>query len=384
MRYLIKAKEIYLADRVLHNTGVLVDRGTIVKVGTDREGGAEVIRLNNCKLIPGLIEMHIHGTNGLDVMDASYESLNGMSKHLIHQGVTSFLPTTVTSGFEKLERSLENVCRCMETGLEGARVIGSYVEGPYISKEYKGAHPETLIRDISIDEIRKLISISNKTIRIMTIAPEQAGSSDAIRYLKQQGVITSLGHSGATYKETLEAIDSGASVATHIFNGMRPLNHRETGILGAVLADERVMAEIICDRIHVDIPAIIIALKCKREELILISDSIMARGLPDGEYSLGNQKVYVNEGIAKTKEGSLAGSTLSLLNAIRTIVEKCGVSLNSAINFASLNPSRALGLNQKYGSIYKGKSADLVGIDEEYEPVFVMAGGQIRLLKYAQ
>ncbi len=379
MKYLLKAREIYTPEKILSNTGVLVEDGSITEVGINSKAEVKMINIQDYKLLPGLIDMHIHGVVGFDVMEASYHSLNEISKYLSRNGVTSFVATTVTARLERIENAVSSVAEVMRKGLDGARVLGSYVEGPYIAKEYKGAHPEEWIRDIDLEEIGGLIQKSNNTIRVMTIAPEKKKCSEAIEFLTGKGVKVSMGHTGAAYHKAITAVECGASIAVHLFNGMRGLHHRDAGMLGAALNDDRVNVELICDGVHVDIPAMQIAVRCKRmENMLLISDCTMAGGLPDGEYMLGEMKVNVKGRIARVADGSLAGSTLRLIDAVRNMVEKVGVPFEDAVKMASLNPARTLGLDKSLGSIERGKKADLIAIDDRYNVVFTMIGGEIK------
>lgn len=378
MKYLIKGKEIYTSEGVLKKTGILIENDSIEALGIDEKEGYTEISLEGCRILPGLIDMHIHGANGFDTMDASYASLNGISKYLARNGVTSFLATTVTTDMEKIEKAVVNTAECIAKGTEGARILGSYVEGPYITSEHKGAHPENMIRSLDKREIDALIEKSNNTVKVITIAPEKPGSSEIIRYLAEKGIRVSMGHTNATYDEAIKAVDSGARIAVHIFNGMRGLHHREAGLVGAALNDDRINAELICDGVHVSVPAMQIITRCKKKEnIILITDCMMAGGLPDGEYKLGELKVMVKDCVARVESGSLAGSTLRLIEAVRNMTEKVGVPFEDALKMATVNPAGVLGIEQKTGSIEQGKAADIIAVDENYEVVFTMVGGRI-------
>jgi N-acetylglucosamine-6-phosphate deacetylase len=382
MKYIIKAKEIYSAKGILNDTGVLVEDGKIVGVGVEENSKVTEINLQKYKVLPGLIDMHIHGVNGFDTMDATYHSLNEISKYLAYNGVTSFLATTVTSSLDKIGNAISNVNECINKGLDGARVLGSYIEGPYITKEHKGAHPESFIREININEIEGLVSKSNNTVKVMTLAPEKKNVIEAIHYLKNNGIKVSMGHTNASYREAIEAVENGAEIAVHIFNGMRGLQNREAGMLGAALIDDRINVEMICDCVHVDIPLMQIAVRCKKNEnLLLITDCMMAGGLKDGEYILGELKVLVKEDIARVESGSLAGSTLKLIDAVKNMVEKVGVPLKDAVNMATINPARVIGIDKELGSIELGKIADIIAVDDGYNIVFTMIGGKVLYLR---
>ncbi|MTI71244.1 MAG: N-acetylglucosamine-6-phosphate deacetylase [Firmicutes bacterium] len=377
MTYLLKGKEVYTSDGILSDSNILISDGKIKGINLKDYKGSKVIDLSKYKIIPGLIDFHVHGANGYDVMDGNYKSLNEISKYKAKLGVTSFMATTLTAPLNKIESAIENVFEGLEKGLDGAKVLGSYIEGPYLSKEYKGAHPEEYLMDIGFKEIERLISISKDTIKVIAIAPEKKNSKEVIDYLNKKGIIVSLGHTNATYNEALEAIRSGAKVATHTYNAMRGLHHREPGMLGAVL-NSNIMAEIICDGIHVHPIAIEILLKCKKkEDIILITDCMMGGGLSDGDYVLGELKVKVNKGIARIYDGSLAGSTLKLINGVKNMVTKVGISLEKSLQMATINPARVLGLDNEIGSIEEGKCADIVALDDDFNVVFTMVDGKI-------
>lgn len=378
MKYIIKCREIYTPQGLIRDSDILVDEEKIIGVGLFNGEECEVIDLGDYKVLPGLIDTHIHGCNGYDTMDANYIALNEMSMYLASIGVTSFLATTVTSYLEKIEKAIENVADCVDRGLKGSRLLGSYIEGPYITEKYKGAHPEELIRELNIKEIDRIIEKSRNTVKIITIAPEKPMSIEIIKYLTSKGIKVSLGHTNSTYEEAICAINGGASIAVHIYNGMRGLHHREAGMLGAALNRDDIRVELICDGIHVSPPAMQIVLKCKQsKDIILITDCMMAGGLKDGNYTLGELRVKMEEGIVKTKDGSLAGSTLKLINGIKNMHEMVGASLEEAINMATINPAASLGLDLEIGSIEKDKLADIIAIDNNYNTVFTMVNGKI-------
>lgn len=369
MKVAIKAKKIYSEDKVLENAILVMEDGYITKVDEvyDSKDYDQLIDYDDYELIPGLIESHIHGTNGFDTMDCSLSSLNAISMHLCKQGVTGFMPTTITDDFDKVKSAVKNISENSDK-VKGAKIIGAYVEGPYITEEHKGAHAPEFIREVNLAEIKDLLEVGKGIIKIITIAPEKKNALECIEYLRENEVNVSLGHTNAIYSEAIEAINSGAIVAVHTFNGMRGFHHREPGILGAVLTEDRVYCEVICDLVHVHPAALKLLLKCKPEEkIILISDCIRAGGLKDGNYELGELKVIVKGGIARVENGSLAGSTTNVLNCVRNLVETIGVPKEKALKMASLNPCSMLGLANSIGSIKEGKNADFSLIDKEYK-----------------
>lgn len=378
MLYGIKAKNIYCEDKILKNATIIIQDGIIKKVLEEHEENdvKTIIDLNKYSIIPGLIDLHVHGANGYDTMDGNFDSLNEISKYLASKGITSFLPTTVTEKIEKIKQAINNIGSCIGK-VEGAEILGPYIEGPYICKEYKGAHPEHLIKDLNLEELEELIEASKHTVKVITIAPEKKNAYECIRYLTANNVQVSMGHTNATYDETVGAINCGAKVAVHTFNGMRGFNHREPGVLGAVLTKDDVYCELICDLVHVHPASVDLLLRCKdKEKVILISDGIQAAGLQDGEYMLGALKVNVKCSIARVESGSLAGSTTNILACVKNIIEKVGLKPLEAIKMASLNPSRLLNIDKSIGSIREGKKANLVILDDNFNVVKTLINGK--------
>ncbi len=378
MRYLIKSGEIFLRDRILKNGIVLVDNGIIEEVKTENTyEDIEIIDLSNYKILPGLIDTHIHGANGYDTMDGNHDSLNEISKYLGTIGITGFLATTVTAPWDKITNAVKNIYETMKSGMEGAELLGAYIEGPFITEEFKGAHPSEYIRRIDIEDISKLIDAFPSCIKTVTVAPEKEGALELIKYLKSQNINSSIGHTNAKYEETIAAIEAGANIAVHVFNGMRGLHHREPGTVGAVLSDDRVCCELIADMIHVHPSVTKIAVKAKGPNNIsLITDCMMAGGLEDGEYMLGELKVFVKDGVARISNGSLAGSTLKLINAIKNMTEHVGVSLLDSVNMASIVPAQMAGVDHKQGSIESGKKANFTVIDDNFNVVMTIVNGK--------
>ncbi len=379
MRYLIKSGKILLEDRILKNGVVLVNNGIIEEVKTENTyEEIEIIDLSNYKILPGLIDTHIHGANGYDTMDGNYASLNEISKYLGTIGITGFLATTVTAPWDKITNAVKNVHETMKAGVGGAELLGTYIEGPFITEKFKGAHPSEYIRRIDIEDIRNLIGTFPSCIKTVTVAPDKEGAIELIKYLKSQNINSSIGHTNATYEETIAAIEAGAHIAVHVFNGMRGLHHREPGTVGAVLSDDRVCCELIADMIHVHPSVMKIIVKAKgADNISLITDCMMAGGLEDGEYMLGELKVSVKDGIARISNGSLAGSTLKLINAIKNMTEHVGASLLEAVNMASLVPAKIAGVDHKQGSIEPGKKANFTVIDDDFNVVMTIVNGKV-------
>jgi len=338
----------------------------------------EVIDLRHLTVLPGLIDIHIHGGNGFDTMDGSYESINAISQYKLAEGVTSFCPTTVTASLPKTYAAIDSVRTAIEKGTDGAKVLGIFLEGPYINPKYKGAHPEEFIRSIDVGEMIDLTERAKPGLVSIAIAPELPEAIKAIKTLTAKGVHCRIGHSAATMLETTTGQAAGANVVIHAYNAMSPLHHREPGMVGAMLTLQDLYAEIICDFQHVNIGAVRILQQCKApERIILITDCLAPGGLKDGEYRLGELPIYMKDGICRIAEGNLAGSTATLISCVKNMYQHLGVSLVDAVTMATTAPAKALGLYPSIGSLEEGAVADIVAIDEDFNIQFVMINGKV-------
>ncbi len=376
----IRAKEIFLEDRILNNGEVTVENGIVTAIGEASAGG-EAIELGSLKLCPGFLDIHIHGGNGVDSMDASYEAIDKLSQYKLKEGVTSFCPTPMTAEMDNIKSAVKNIASAVEKGVSGAKILGMFIEGPYISHEKRGAHPSYLLRKINLDEFSELISIGKGNIISFAIAPEIENAFEAIRFLREKGIYVRLGHTAGNYQLLTQAIEAGGSIGIHTYNAMSPFTHSEPGCIGAMLSNDDVYCEVICDLVHVHKAALKILFKCKTpEKAILITDCMRAGGLADGEYTLGEDTISVKDSIARTKTGNLAGSTVTLINAIKNVVNEVGIPLHDAITMATLTPAKALGKDKEVGSIAVGKKADMIAIDDDFNIKFVMVDGEIKIL----
>jgi N-acetylglucosamine-6-phosphate deacetylase len=377
--YAIIAGNVYAEEGILKNGAVIVRDGRIAGI-TDwpQELGVQTVYdFSEYELIPGLIDTHIHGANGYDVMMADFTAINEISKYLAQKGITAFLPATVTEELQRIKAALINIKDAMGR-VEGAQILGAYIEGPYFTEKHRGAHPAALLREIRLEEMKELVAAAPAQVRTVAIAPEKRESDGLIRYLKRMGIHTALGHTDATYEEVQRAVSAGADIAVHTFNGMRGFHHREPGTVGAVLTNDEVYTELIADFIHAHPAAIEILLRCKSpDKVVLISDAMQAAGLADGEYTLGTLKVIVRNGVARTESGSLAGSSTNIARCVRDLIVNLQVDPLRAVHMASLNPSKLLGAEPDLGSIRVGKQADLVLVDKEFEAVMTLVKGKV-------
>jgi N-acetylglucosamine-6-phosphate deacetylase len=334
----------------------------------------------NLILAPGFIDIHIHGGAGRDAMEASESALEQIERQLVKHGVTAYLPTTVTAPQEKILKALDGLGKSIAGANRNqgrAAPLGIHLEGPFISHEKRGVHPPQDLLPPSPQALERFWQASAGNIRMMTIAPELPGALETIRYARSLGVHSSLGHSNATYKEAQSGISAGADHATHTFNAMRALDHRDPGILGAVLENDELTADIIADGIHVHPSVLKLFLRAKgADRAILITDAISATDMPDGVYSLGGLEVQVSNGRCEF-QGKLAGSVLTLDRAIRNVMSFAGWQLQQAIKLATLNPAQRLGISDQRGLLAAGRRADLVVLTPEGEVAHTIIGGEI-------
>jgi N-acetylglucosamine-6-phosphate deacetylase len=356
-----------------------IDGGKITQAGEwDAIGknGAKVIDLRRFTVLPGLVDIHMHGGNGFDTMDGTYASVNAMSLYKLNEGVTSFCPSTVTASGEKTRAAARSVGEAVAKGTEGAKVMGIFLEGPYINPKNKGAHPAEFIRPMDITEMKTLTGEAGKGVISIAIAPELPGAVEAIRALSEAGVNIRLGHSSASLEEAAAAVDAGANIAIHTYNAMSALNHREPGMVGAAMSLDGLYAEIICDLVHVHPAAVKILVKARgADNTVLITDCMSAGGLRDGEYVLGELPVYVKGGVCRLADGTLAGSTAKLIDCVKNACETVGIPLADAVTMATSAPARALGAFNRIGSLDAGKQADIIAIDEGFNVRYVMVDG---------
>ena len=328
-------------------------------------------------IAPGLVDTHIHGFAGADVMDNSQESLETMSRALLGAGVTSFLPTGLTASFE----TLNAICQTTAAfaGQEsGARIKGLFFEGPYFTEKYKGAQNPSYMRNPSISELDQWLASSKGFLRKIALAPEREDVEDFINYATDKGVTVALGHSDATFDQAIKAVEAGASVWVHAYNGMRGLNHREPGMVGAVYEMPNTYAELICDGHHVH-PSVCDMLLHQKgpDHVALITDCMSAGGLKDGDYMLGEFPVIVEKGTARLKSnGALAGSILQLKDAVQHVVDWGLVSKAEAIRMATLIPAISVGLDNECGQIKKGHHADFIVLDKDLNLQATYLGGR--------
>jgi N-acetylglucosamine-6-phosphate deacetylase len=327
--------------------------------------------------MPGFIDPHVHGAGGADVMDGTFESMNTVSRMLAHHGTTAFLPTTVSSPPETLTSSAEKLGDLISKSFDGAIPLGIHLEGPFINPEKRGTHKAPNLMAPNVDLFEKWVHASNSSVRLLTVAPELEGVENLLTSAKRLGVTVAMGHSNASFEEANAAADRGICYAVHTFNAMRAFSHRDPGIVAAILADDRIFAEIIADGVHVDRHVVEMFARAKgKDRVLLMTDAISATGMPDGQHRLGQDTVEVMNGICRDREGRLAGSTLSQDVAFRNFTEWTGWAFEDALLGLTLNPARVLHLEKK-GSLEPGNDADIVVLDSRFRVVMTLVAGRI-------
>mgnify|MGYP001243163419 CR=1 FL=1 len=370
---------VVLPNRVLENGMVIFEEGIIHYVGPplDEYKGKEKVVLPGY-IWPGLIDLHVHGAGGKDVMDGTKESLEIISQTLVRFGVTGFLATTLTMDKRSLEKVFFTIAEAVPRLRHGAQVLGIHLEGPWICSRYRGAQNPQYIVDPIQGDAEWGVEKTKGLLRLVTLAPELPGALDLIRSLVQKNVIVSIGHTGATYDEALAGVLAGASQVTHCFNAMTGLHHRDPGVAGIAMVDDRLKVELIADGFHVHPVVVQLLVKVKDvEKLILISDGMRAVGMPEGDYELGGLKVTARGGKVTLPDGRLAGSLLTLDQAVRNVIQFAEIPLWQAVRMASLTPAQSLGIDDKLGSIEPGKQADLVVTDQNLQVRTVWVKGRL-------
>ncbi len=375
---------IILPDKVLTGGFVLIEGEKITgfydQVADISDDKIDFIDYENNFISPGLIDLHLHGALGKDVMDCDIKSLEQIALHQARCGVTGFLGTTVSSSWDSLLKAVETIKEAAQLPLP-SELLGVHVEGPFLSEEKKGAHDPSFIREINKKDIQSLIRSVQGFKAIVSMAPEVENNMSFIKTLTENSIIVSIGHSDATYEEALESFNQGITHATHLFNAMSGYHHKQPGVVGAVLDSPEVTAELIADGVHLHPSALRLVFSRKdKDKICLITDSLKATGMGDGHYKMGNLEFDVKGNEARLrKNGVLVGSVLTLNKAIKNVITWTESPVNQAVNMASLNPARVLGLDDKIGSIQEGKHANLTIFNSEFNVVQTILRGRFVL-----
>lgn len=373
----IENVKVYTEEQKFREGAIAIADGVFAEHTKD---AGKVLDGNGCYAIPGLIDIHFHGCKGYDFCDGTKQALAAVCRYEASIGVTAVAPAAMTLPVHTLENILSTAAAYRREGNnpEGADLLGINMEGPFISRHKKGAQDEAYIIPASLEVFHRLQRAADGLIKYMAVAPEEPGALAFIEEARNE-VTVSLGHTNADYNTAMSAFDKGASHAVHLYNAMPPFLHRAPGVVGAVADSGQVMAELICDGIHVH-PAVVRATfqMLGGSRIIFISDSMRAAGMPDGEYSLGGQDVRVaGKKATLASDGALAGSVMNLMECMRTAVKEMRIPLEQAVACAAVNPAKSLGVYERYGSISPGKKANLVLLDEQLQVKMVMKDGRI-------
>jgi N-acetylglucosamine-6-phosphate deacetylase len=385
MKTVFTARRLYTPVEEIQSPLLSVEDGLISDVSSratkEVPGNVSLVDFGNVVLAPGFIDIHIHGGAGLDAMRVSPSELPRLGRFLATHGVTGYFPTTVAAPLDATYAALGRLADAIEAGgKEGdsaeARPLGIHLEGPFLSHKRRGVHPPENLVPPTIEIFERLWQAARGHVRMLTIAPEIAGAMEVIEEAARRKVCVSLGHSDAEMPIAQDAVKAGARHATHTFNAMRPLDHRDPGIIAEVLDDDRLTADIIVDGIHVAPPIVKLFLLAKgRERAVLITDAISATGMPDGRYQLGPIEVDVKDGKC-TSNGSLAGSVLTMDRAVRNVTQFSNWSLRDAVRAATLNPAQAVGLSRGHGILARGSAADFNVLSKTGEVLKTIVHGQ--------
>jgi len=364
-RTLFTGGTIYTVGGPWQDAWLLVADGKIAGLGQGQLpviADAQEIELNGAALVPGLIDLHVHGALGRDAMEPDPQALVVMAGYYAQHGVTAFLASTITASREAIGVALANIGAVIQQDTGGAQLLGAHLEGPFIDAERRGAHDITQIRLASTDEYEAYLRTG--VIKLLTVAPEYPENQQLITSAVKHGITVALGHSRASYEQVCQAVVLGARQVTHLFNGMEPLHHRQPGMVGAALTQPALCCELIADLVHVSAPVLQLALRAKGTDgIVLVTDAMSGAGMPDGAYLLGGETVTVRAGMARIASGALAGSTLTLERGLSNMMRACQLTLAEALPMATANPARQLGLDRK-GRIACGCDADLVVLAE--------------------
>ena len=377
MKYCILNGKVILKDQVI-DANVFVSGSKITEISKRQPEDETVIDAKGRYVSPGFIDVHSHGRGGSDTMYPTFDDINTITTASIKTGVTSILPTTMTMSVEDTYAAIKNVAENIDK-VDGSKILGVHMEGPFFNKKYKGAQPEEFMIEPTVENYHALTGEYDWAVKKLSLAPEREGCIPLIEYLVKEGVTVSIGHTDATYDQAVAGINAGATSGTHTYNAMTPLTHRNPGVVGAIMSHDQVYAELILDGIHVSFPAAKVLLKAKGlDKVMLITDSIEASGLPDGQYKLGNQPVYVKDNAARLKDGTLAGNILALNDAVKNAYKNLDLTIYEAVNLASYNPAKNLNLID-LGEIAVNKTADIIMFDDDIRVDFAMVDGKIKI-----
>ncbi|SCU11781.1 N-acetylglucosamine-6-phosphate deacetylase [Staphylococcus xylosus] len=379
-KYVIANGRIYTENETIEQGYILIENGKIIQIAEgEYQGDLTTIDVKGQHVLPGFIDIHMHGGYGEDAMDASFEGLKHLSESLLSEGTTSFLATTMTQSDENISKALKNIVDYQEQqdSLNAASIVGIHLEGPFISEYKVGAQNPAYVQRPSVEKVQQFQEIANNQIKVMTFAPEVEGADETLSTLHDQ-INFSIGHTVATFDEVNEAVAQGAKHVTHLYNAGTPFEHRNPGLSGAAWVNDELSTESIVDGIHSHPASVKIAYKQKgNKRFFLITDAMRAKGMPDGEYDLGGQNVVVKGSEARLASGALAGSILKMNEGLKNLIAYTGASLDDLWRVTSLNQAIALKIEDDKGSIAIGKDADIVVVDDDIQVLTTIKSGKV-------
>lgn len=369
----IKNAKVYTENFEFQEKDIFVEQGKFTQEASQNK----IVYADDLYAFPGLIDIHLHGAMGQDFSDGKRRSVEKIAEYEAFHGITTMVPTTMSLPEKTLGKAIREIVAVKNNSEMRADIAGIYLEGPFMAKERKGVHKEENLRLPDLNFVERLQKVAQGKIKIVTVAPELEGAIEFIKAASKKYRI-SIAHTAADYEISKKAFAAGAKQLTHFFNGMTPFNHREPGIIGAALENDICMAELICDELHIHPTVINMTLRIfGASRVILVSDSMRATGMMDGEYTLGEHRVNVTDGVARMQNETLAGSTKNLMDCLKIAVQEMKIPLETALRAATLNPAVAVGIDDKYGSISVGKKANAVFVDKDFNVVMVMKDGKI-------
>ncbi|MEB7753391.1 N-acetylglucosamine-6-phosphate deacetylase [Staphylococcus pseudoxylosus] len=378
--YVIANGRIYTENETIEQGYILVEDGKIIQITEgEYQGDLTTIDVKGQHVLPGFIDIHMHGGYGEDAMDASFEGLKHLSESLLSEGTTSYLATTMTQSDDNIIKALKNIVnyQAQQDALNAASIVGVHLEGPFISEHKVGAQNPVYVQRPSVEKVQQFQEIANNQIKVMTFAPEVEGADETLSTLHDQ-INFSIGHTVATFDEVNEAVAHGAKHVTHLYNAGTAFEHRNPGLSGAAWVNDELSTESIVDGIHSHPASVKIAYKQKgNKRFFLITDAMRAKGMPDGEYDLGGQKVVVKGSEARLTSGALAGSILKMNEGLKNLIEFTGASLDDLWRVTSLNQAIALKIEGDKGSIAIGKDADIVVVDDDIQVLTTIKSGKV-------
>lgn len=368
MKKYVFAETFYFTDGEKGPGYLEITDGKFGSFTTEKPANSEIIDYSGKQIAPGLVDTHIHGYKGYDVMDNDLEGLNVIAEGILSCGVTSFLPTTLTASTEQLDAVCATIGENIED-IKGAKIRGIFLEGPFFCEKYKGAQNPKYMGDPSIEKLANWQNLAKGHVKKIALAPERAGTLEFIDYATEHNIHTAIAHTEATYEQCKAAVEHGANIFVHTYNGMRGLHHREPGVVGAAITLKNVFDELICDGHHVHpVAAQVVMDGHGRDKTILVTDCMRGGGLGDSESMLGEFPVLIKDGAARlVSDGSLAGSVLELISAVRNVVSWGLATPAEAIKMASLVPAQSVGIADVCGQIAQGYAADFIVLDSNLE-----------------